>query len=101
LVETRDPFSRLGQNPGLRRDDQHRIDPGDQQGPERAGLRAFGPEGWINKHGRLGGPEVPESVENSTRGYAVDELRRPGLLPPKGSANITVKDADSSICLRN
>lgn len=54
---------------------------------EEAGV--LGPEGWKNKHGHKGRPaSLPDNVDNSVKGIAVDQLRKRGLLPPKGRANI-------------
>ena len=50
----------------------------------------YGPEGWVGKHGR-GIPTVPEAVENSLRGMALDQLRRMGVIPEKGRFDIKGK----------
>ena len=50
----------------------------------------YGPDGWINKHGRQGRPAgVPIDVENQCKGKAVDLGRRSQIIPKKGSGNIT------------
>jgi hypothetical protein len=48
----------------------------------------LGPNGWINKHGHKGAPELPESVNNACNGIAVDEMRKAGHIPAKGKMNI-------------
>jgi RHS repeat-associated protein len=49
----------------------------------------FGPGGWLNKHGHKGRPVgLPDQVENSCKGIAVEKLRASGKLPPKGQLNI-------------
>lgn len=52
----------------------------------------YGPNGWVDKHGFSGRPaNLPIEVENQCKGVAVDQMRRAGLLPPKGHANIKGK----------
>lgn len=50
----------------------------------------FGPKGFFNKHGhKADSIAVPSSIFNRLKGIAIDEMRRLGVLPPKGLANIT------------
>lgn len=57
--------------------------------PKGKEVGIYGPDEWFNKHGKKGKPEgIPDSVENSCRGIAVDTGRRIGAVPPKGTANI-------------
>lgn len=51
----------------------------------------FGSTGWFNKHGTAAvDVNVPPNVYNRLKGAAVDFMRRSGILPPKGMADITV-----------
>jgi hypothetical protein len=57
--------------------------------PQGREVGIYGPNGWIGKHGFTGKPpNLPIEVENQCKGVAVDQMRRAGLLPPKGRANI-------------
>lgn len=49
----------------------------------------FGPEGWINKHGKGGPGEIPFDLENTLKGIAVDRLQGMEVIPPKGTADIS------------
>jgi RHS repeat-associated protein len=58
----------------------------DKNGKE---VGVYGPRGWINKHGFNGPPKgVPINVCDSVKGVTIDELRKRGRFPPKGSVNI-------------
>jgi hypothetical protein len=58
----------------------------DKNGSE---VGVYGPNGWINKHGKAGKPPgLPPNVENSCKGIAVERMRSAGELPKKGRANI-------------
>ncbi|MFS9065850.1 RHS repeat-associated core domain-containing protein [Streptococcus timonensis] len=57
--------------------------------PKGKEVGIYGPDECFNKHGKKGKPEgIPDSVENSCRGIAVDTGRRIGAVAPKGTANI-------------
>lgn len=50
-----------------------------------------GRDGWIGKHGFASGtppPGIPRDVLNKLNGLNVQEMRRRGQLPPKGTRNI-------------
>jgi len=51
-------------------------------------IGVYGPEGWINKHGKGIPTAVPKGVENGLKGIAINELRARGKFPLKGRANI-------------
>jgi RHS repeat-associated protein len=48
----------------------------------------YGPEGWINKHGKGIPTAIPKELENALKGVALNELRSRGKFPPKGRADI-------------
>ena len=48
----------------------------------------YGPEGWINKHGKGIPTAIPNELENTLKGVALNELRSRGKFPPKGRADI-------------
>jgi RHS repeat-associated protein len=52
-------------------------------------IGTYGPEGWVNKHGKGVPSSVPPDLENTLKGISVDELRKRGIVPPKGAADIT------------
>ncbi|MGH1359216.1 MAG: hypothetical protein ACRBC3_10670 [Burkholderiaceae bacterium] len=57
--------------------------------PSGREIGVYGPDGWINKHGKLGRPDnIPDSVENQCRGRAVEIGRRMGVIPERGRANL-------------
>ncbi|CFQ73915.1 Rhs family protein [Yersinia similis] len=46
----------------------------------------YGPEGFFNKHGTVASEvKVPKTVSDTLNGIAVDELRKSGQLPQKGT----------------
>lgn len=48
----------------------------------------FGPDGWFDKHGKVGKPEgLPDSVENACKAQAADLRRRMGKPPHVGDAD--------------
>ncbi|MEG0635559.1 MAG: RHS repeat-associated core domain-containing protein, partial [Pseudomonas sp.] len=48
----------------------------------------YGPNGFINKHGiSASDVKVPENVSRTLNGIAIDELRKTGSLPKKGTPN--------------
>lgn len=58
-------------------------------GKNGAEVGVFGPSGFFNKHGHKAADiQVTESVFQRLKGIAVDEMRRLGVLPPKGRGSI-------------
>ena len=51
-------------------------------------IGVYGPDGWINKHGKGIPTAVSKGVNDALKGIAVDELRARGKIPAKGRANI-------------
>jgi len=48
---------------------------------------------WFNKHGHKGEPAgVPQCVNNTLKGYAVELERKRGYIPDKSKANIKGKN---------
>jgi RHS repeat-associated protein len=73
-----------------------RLDQFDTEGSSRYEIHVYkgdeevgvvGPGGWIRKHGRHVA-EVPRDVLNKINGENVTQLRRRGMLPEQGEANI-------------
>ncbi len=57
--------------------------------PKGEEVGMYGPKGWFNKHGLTGRPEgIPDCVENSLKGQAIDFGRRSKQIPEKGRADI-------------
>jgi hypothetical protein len=75
--------ARVDQVPGTDLFEIHVCNPGGDE------IGLYGKDGWFKKHGH--NPEkvnVPQNVENSLKGIAIDEGRRRGEIPGKGKANI-------------
>jgi len=48
----------------------------------------YGPDGWINKHGKGIPIGLPSELENALKGISINKLRARGKFPPKGTADI-------------
>jgi hypothetical protein len=57
--------------------------------PNGAEAGVFGPTGFFNKHGhKAAAITVPDNIFQRIKGTAIDEMRRLGVLPPKGRGSI-------------
>ena len=73
-----DPFNHKGES-------SFEIHVCDGRGQE---IGIYGPEGWINKHGKGIPTAIPAELETALKGVALEELRARGKFPPKGRADI-------------